>query len=119
MIGLLDLKQRACQHIIRSLTVSNVPYEVFSSFSAAYDEVRKVEIEFFLEKWDEIRTGDGLKTVWQQIRHGRHPGFEEIWPLIAQHLVYKPLQDPTAREPVGVDNPPAENRDRQPPTEGL
>ena len=31
------------QFIIKSLTVENVPYEVFSTFSTAYEEVRKVE----------------------------------------------------------------------------
>ncbi|KAG8906851.1 hypothetical protein FRB99_005911, partial [Tulasnella sp. 403] len=89
-LGLGDLKQRAFQHIVRSLNVSNIPYETFSSFSAAYDEIRKVEVEFFLEKWAEIRNGEAMRTVFQQIRLGRHPGFEEIWPYIVQHLVFKP-----------------------------
>lgn len=51
-----------------------------------------------------------MKTVWQQIRVGRHPGFEEgldsssfcihhrlnsgllslVWPLIAMNLEFKP-----------------------------
>lgn len=92
-LGLADLKQRAFQHITRSLTVANIPYETFSSFSASYDEIRKVEIEFFLEKWSEIRNGEAMRTVFQQIRLGRHPGFEEIWPLIVQHLVFRPDAD--------------------------
>ena len=37
----------------------------------------KVQIAFFLENWGEIRTSDAMKTIWQQIRVGRHPGFEE------------------------------------------
>ena len=36
---------RAFQHIVKSLTVTNVPYEVFSSFSAAFEDVRKVSGE--------------------------------------------------------------------------
>ena len=30
-----------CQHIVKSLTVTNVAYEVFSSFSATFEDVRK------------------------------------------------------------------------------
>lgn len=37
----------------------------------------KVEINFFLKNWQEIRTSDAMKKVWHQIRIGRHPGFEE------------------------------------------
>lgn len=41
-LDLQELKERAFQHIIRSLTVNNVAYEVFSDFSSAFDDVRKV-----------------------------------------------------------------------------
>jgi len=37
----------------------------------------KVEIDFFLKNWQDIRTSDAMKKVWHQIRIGRHPGFEE------------------------------------------
>ncbi|KAG9040246.1 hypothetical protein FRB95_000175 [Tulasnella sp. JGI-2019a] len=85
-----ELKQRAFEHILRSLTPGNVPYEVFSSFSAHYEEVRKVQVDYFLAHWSEIRNGEAMRNVFQQIRLGRHPGFEEIWPLIVQHLVFRP-----------------------------
>lgn len=85
-----ELKQRAYEHIVRSLTPANVPYEVFSSFSAQYEEVRKVQVDYFLAHWSEIRNGEAMRNVFQQIRLGRHPGFEEIWPLIVQHLVFRP-----------------------------
>lgn len=32
------------QHIVKSLTVENVPYEMFSTFSAIFEDVRKVNI---------------------------------------------------------------------------
>lgn len=35
--------------IVTGLDVSNIPYEAFSAFSAAFDEVRKVEVDFFLK----------------------------------------------------------------------
>ena len=76
-LDLKDLKERASQHIIKSLTVTNVPHEVFSSFSAAFDEIRKVQVDFFLANWSEIRGSEAMRHVWAQIRTGRHPGFEE------------------------------------------
>ena len=86
-----------------------MPYEVFSSFSAAFEEVRKVghylshafslqyvflllqvQVEFFLANWSEIKTSEAMRNVFQQIRLGRHPGFEEVWPLIIMNLEYNP-----------------------------
>ncbi|TFK40638.1 hypothetical protein BDQ12DRAFT_461756 [Crucibulum laeve] len=87
---LIELKERAAKHIFKSLTVDNIAYEVFSPFSAAFDEIRKVEVNFFLEHWQDIRSSESMRNVWQQIRNGRHPGFEEVWPLIAQSLEFKP-----------------------------
>ncbi|KAF7795370.1 hypothetical protein EIP86_006527 [Pleurotus ostreatoroseus] len=97
-LDLQDLKERAFQHIIKSLTVENVAYEVFSHFSAAFDDVRKVEISYFLEHWGEIRDSTMMRNVWQQIRLGRHPGFEEVWPLIATNLEYKSQDSPAGRD---------------------
>ncbi|KAL5519976.1 hypothetical protein ACEPAG_1636 [Sanghuangporus baumii] len=89
-LGLSDLKDRAFQHIVKSLTIHNVPYEMFSSFSSTFEDVRKMEVAFFLEHWNEIRASQSMQKVWQQIRVGRHPGFEEVWPLIAMNLEFKP-----------------------------
>lgn len=41
-LDLPSLRQRAFQHIVSQLTPQNIPYEVFSQFSATYEEVRKV-----------------------------------------------------------------------------
>ncbi|KAI0263963.1 hypothetical protein BC834DRAFT_924778 [Gloeopeniophorella convolvens] len=89
-LGLVELKARAFEHITKSLTVENVPYEVFSTFSATFEVVRKVEVKYFLDHWSDIRGSDAMRNVWHQIRLGRHPGFEEVWPLIATHLEFKP-----------------------------
>ncbi|KAF8158296.1 hypothetical protein B0H34DRAFT_708202 [Crassisporium funariophilum] len=88
-LDLWELKERAAQHILKSLTVENIAYEVFSPFAATFEAIRKVEIEFFLSHWHDIRTSSSMKNVWVQIRNGRHPGFEEVWPLIAQSLEFK------------------------------
>lgn len=68
---------------------------MFSPFSAAFGDVRKVidylryiavvssnelgqvQVDFFLQHWADIRASDAMTTVWQQIRVGRHPGFED------------------------------------------
>ncbi|KAI0771134.1 hypothetical protein BD413DRAFT_551227 [Trametes elegans] len=85
-LGLHELKNRAFQHIIKSLTVENVANEAFSAFSAAFEDVRKVEIAFMFEHWLDVRKG-ALMNIGQQLRLGKLPGFEEVWPLIIQNLV--------------------------------
>ncbi|KZT42659.1 hypothetical protein SISSUDRAFT_1041276 [Sistotremastrum suecicum HHB10207 ss-3] len=99
MLDLTELKTRAFQHIVKSLTVHNVAYEMFSSFSARFEEVRTIQIDFFLSHWAEIRGSEVMRTIWQQIRGGRHPGFEQVWPLIAMNLEFKP----TAPQPRAGD----------------
>lgn len=39
--------------------------------------LHQTQIAFFLENWNEIRSAESMKSIWQQIRVGRHPGFEE------------------------------------------
>lgn len=98
-LDLRELRERAFQHITTSLTVENVPYEVFSTFSGIFETVRKVQVKFFLDHWSDIRSSDAMRNVWQQIRIGRHPGFEEVWPVIATNLEFKPQ----VKEKTGLD----------------
>ncbi|KAI6042698.1 hypothetical protein EDC04DRAFT_2966012 [Pisolithus marmoratus] len=97
-LGLLELKERASQHIQKSLNVENIPYEVFSPFSATFPDIRRVQVKYFLEHWAEVRASEGMQTVWHQIRRGRHPGFEEIWPVIVENLEFNPRSG-TVAEP--------------------
>ncbi|KIM89085.1 hypothetical protein PILCRDRAFT_812980 [Piloderma croceum F 1598] len=101
-LDLHDLKERAFQHIEKSLTVQNIAYEVFSPFSAAFADVRKIQVDFFLQHWADIRSSDAMASVWQQIRVGRHPGFEEVWPVIAQNLEFKPRTGDAAAEEISA-----------------
>lgn len=87
-LGLAELRQRAFQHIVKSLTVANVPYEVFSSFSAAFEEVRKVQVDYFLANWSEIKTSEAMRNVFTQIRMGRHPGFGTCFLLVLAVLFF-------------------------------
>ncbi|OCF37555.1 hypothetical protein I317_06267 [Kwoniella heveanensis CBS 569] len=89
-LDLPALKLRAFQHICGQLTSGNVPAEVFSRFSSTYEDIRKVQIAFFLKHWSEIKKSETMMQIWQQIRHGKHVGFEEVWPLIVGQLDFKP-----------------------------
>nr|XP_019047445.1 hypothetical protein I302_04058 [Kwoniella bestiolae CBS 10118]OCF26375.1 hypothetical protein I302_04058 [Kwoniella bestiolae CBS 10118] len=89
-LDLPALKLRAFQHICAGLTAGNVPAEVFSRFSSTYEDVRKVQVAFFLKHWSEIKKSETMTQIWQQIRNGKHVGFEEVWPLIVSQLDFRP-----------------------------
>ncbi|EJD41831.1 hypothetical protein AURDEDRAFT_186281 [Auricularia subglabra TFB-10046 SS5] len=89
-LNMPELKARAFDHIVGSLNVHNIVDEVFGVFAATFGEVRKVEMEFFLAHWAEIRSSDAMRGIWPAIRQGRHPGFEQVWPMIVMHLEFVP-----------------------------
>ncbi|KAL8277951.1 hypothetical protein RQP46_009583 [Phenoliferia psychrophenolica] len=90
-IGLPELKERAYDHIVKSLTVQNIPYEVFGSFSLRFEEIKRVEIAFLLDRWNEVRESSSLKKVFQfgLLRVGRFPGFEEVMLRILPNLEFR------------------------------
>ncbi|KAB5589115.1 hypothetical protein CTheo_7444 [Ceratobasidium theobromae] len=90
-LDLAELKARAFTHITKSLSILSVPFELFSSFSAAFSEVRKVQMDFALRHWNEIRSAESMKQVLSELRSGRYPGYEEVMPQLLGYLVYKPL----------------------------
>ncbi len=51
-------------------------HEVFSAFSAAFEDVRKVEVDYMLAHWDDVRKG-AMLNIGQYLRSGRYPGFDE------------------------------------------
>ncbi|ODO03145.1 hypothetical protein I350_05990 [Cryptococcus amylolentus CBS 6273] len=89
-LDILPLKLRAYHHICSQLTANNVPAEVFSRFSATFEDVRKVQVECFLANWGEIKKSDVMMDIWKNIRLGKHVGFEDVWPLIVKQLDFKP-----------------------------
>ena len=93
-LGLQELKERAFQHIVKSLTVDNVTHEVFSAFSVAFEDVRRVELGYLFEHWAEVRKG-ALLSIGQQLRMGRFPGFEEgvFLPRSVLHAGHKSLTE--------------------------
>ncbi|KAG6897554.1 hypothetical protein C0992_000337 [Termitomyces sp. T32_za158] len=105
-LDLPELRARASQHIVKSLTVENIAYEIFTPFTAAFEDIRKIQVDFFLAHWKDIRTSASMRHVWQQIRNGRHPGFEEVWPVIASNLEFKPSsKSTTSKSPDPGEDP--------------
>ncbi|GAA5885241.1 hypothetical protein JCM3774_001830 [Rhodotorula dairenensis] len=100
-MGLGELKERAYEHIVQSLTPQNVVYEVFGSFSTRFDEVRHVEVAYLLEHWNEVRSSAQMRTVFDYLRTSRFPGFEDVWFEIVQHLEVK-LPPPGPALPSGA-----------------
>ncbi|GAA6048051.1 hypothetical protein JCM3770_000167 [Rhodotorula araucariae] len=86
-MGLAELKERAYEHVVSSLTAENIVYEVFGSFSSRFDEIRRVEVAFLLDKWSEVRAGPQMRKVFEYLRSpSRFPGFEDVWLEIVQNL---------------------------------
>ncbi|GAA6040102.1 hypothetical protein JCM8097_002029 [Rhodosporidiobolus ruineniae] len=85
-MGLQELKDRAREHIVKSLTAQNIVYEVFGSFSQRFDEIREVEIAFLLEQWNAVRSSPQMRKVFDYLRTGRFPGFELVWAELVQNL---------------------------------
>ncbi|MBW0486767.1 hypothetical protein O181_026482 [Austropuccinia psidii MF-1] len=94
-LNLVDLKARAYHHITKSLTVQNIPMEVFSTFTSAFEEIRKVEVSFMLTNWNEIRDSRSMRKVLAMMSEGGKvcPGFGEVWSVLLRNLEYKPKKD--------------------------
>ncbi|GAA5861912.1 hypothetical protein JCM1840_006872 [Sporobolomyces johnsonii] len=88
-MGLSELKERAYEHIVQSLTAQNIVYEAFGSFSMRFEEIKRVEIAFLLEKWIEVRSSPSMRKVFEYLRSGRFPGFEDVWLRIMENLEYR------------------------------
>ncbi|GAA5957322.1 hypothetical protein JCM3765_000422 [Sporobolomyces pararoseus] len=89
-MGLSDLKQLAFEHIVSSLTPQNVVYEASGSFSMRFEEVKRVEVNFLLQHWNEVKSSGSMAKVFGFLRTGRFPGFEEVWLSLLEHLEYNP-----------------------------
>ncbi|GAA5892243.1 hypothetical protein JCM8208_001491 [Rhodotorula glutinis] len=101
-MGLVELKERAYDHVVSSLTAQNIVYEVFGSFSSRFDEIRRVEVNFLLEKWNEVRAGPQMRKVFEYLRSpSRFPGFEDVWLDIVQNLEVR-VPPPAALSPAGA-----------------
>jgi len=59
-LDLPHIKARAFQAIKTSLNHRNVATELFGAFSSLFPEVRKVELDYLLNHWEEVSHSDAL-----------------------------------------------------------
>lgn len=78
-LDLPELKERASEHIVKSLSTDNIAYEVFGSFSLRFEEIKRREMAFLLEHWNEVRGSGAMRRILASLRDGRWPGFEDVW----------------------------------------
>lgn len=82
-----DLKQRAQDHISMSLSIQNIVWEVFSGFTAHYPDILKMETDFLLKHWPQVKRINAMKSIF--LRHSAHPGLAQVWPHLLECLEYK------------------------------
>jgi hypothetical protein len=70
LLDLTELCQLALESIQSQLTPLNVALELFSNFSGVYDEVRKVEMDYFLARYDEVKANEGMSRVEDRVAKG-------------------------------------------------
>ncbi|GAA5950286.1 hypothetical protein JCM10213_003867 [Rhodosporidiobolus nylandii] len=61
LLQLADLQERCLNEVRASLTVQGAAAELFSDTSVAYEELRKVVLEFVKENWAKVRESEGWK----------------------------------------------------------
>ncbi|EPQ26042.1 uncharacterized protein PFL1_06495 [Pseudozyma flocculosa PF-1] len=95
-LQITDLKRRAQEHIANSLTVKNIVWEVFSGFNTQFKDIRKIETDYLLKHWKEVKKSRAMKTIF--FRSSAHPGLAEVWPYLLSQLEYKATPDEGAIE---------------------
>ncbi|GAA5999087.1 hypothetical protein JCM5350_001376 [Sporobolomyces pararoseus] len=71
LYNLEDLRELSLGFIIRSLTIHNVSFELFSPLSLDYEAVQKPILEFFVKNWSEVRKTKGFNIVLEQFSLGK------------------------------------------------
>ncbi|GAA95622.1 uncharacterized protein L969DRAFT_313465 [Mixia osmundae IAM 14324] len=89
-LGLPELKHRAFDHIIGSLTVETVCAEAFSAFSAQFPELQKVQVDYLSSRWSEVRTSRSMTKALASLRSPHHagvlPAFEQVFSTLLSKL---------------------------------
>ncbi|SCV69405.1 BQ2448_2425 [Microbotryum intermedium] len=66
-LHLKPLRELAFDDIKEKITVDNVAVELFSSFTEAYEEVHKFELDFCVRNWVKIKFTPAMKEVERRI----------------------------------------------------
>ncbi|GAA5913334.1 uncharacterized protein JCM6883_003042 [Sporobolomyces salmoneus] len=65
-----ELKEMSLGFIVRSLTVENVAYELFSSLSLDYEPVQKPVFNFLCQNWDAVKSTKAFEIVFERFSLG-------------------------------------------------
>ncbi|GAA5959510.1 hypothetical protein JCM10213_002876, partial [Rhodosporidiobolus nylandii] len=66
-LQLEDLQKRALEAVRASLTVKGAATELFSDTSVAYEELRKVVLDFVKENWAKVRESEGWEGMMDKV----------------------------------------------------
>ncbi|GAA5984453.1 hypothetical protein JCM10908_003352 [Rhodotorula pacifica] len=64
LIGHAELQKAALDSFASHLTIDGAPYELFSPVAIAYDELRKVVVDYVVKNWKEIKVTESWK-IWR------------------------------------------------------
>ncbi|BGP12344.1 hypothetical protein JCM10213v2_000258 [Rhodosporidiobolus nylandii] len=67
LLQLEDLQKRALEAVRASLTVKGAATELFSDTSVAYEELRKVVLEFAKENWAKVKESEGWEGMMDKV----------------------------------------------------
>ncbi|GAA5970697.1 hypothetical protein JCM3765_002799 [Sporobolomyces pararoseus] len=81
-----DLRELSLGFIVRSLTIENVAYELFSPLSLDYGTVQKPIVEFFVKNWRQVCKTVGWKAVLKQFSLGKLTNGEELMEKIFETM---------------------------------
>ncbi|SNX85210.1 uncharacterized protein MEPE_03919 [Melanopsichium pennsylvanicum] len=82
-----DLKKRAQKELANNLTVDNIVWEVFSGFNSQFASIQKMETDFLLKHWSEVKRTEVMKSIFS--RPSAHPGLADVWPLLLSQLEFR------------------------------
>lgn len=82
-----ELKKRAQQELENNLTVDNIVWEVFSGFNSQFPAIRKMETDFLLKHWNEVKDTEVMKSIFS--RPSAHPGLADVWPHLLSQLEFR------------------------------
>lgn len=82
-----ELKKRAQEELANNLTVDNIVWEAFSGFNSQFPAIRKMETDFLLKHWSEVKGTEVMKNIFS--RPSAHPGLADIWPHLLSQLEFR------------------------------
>ena len=82
-----ELKKRAQDELANNLTVDNIVWEVFSGFNSQFPAIRKMETDFLLKHWSEVKGTEVMKSIFS--RPSAHPGLADVWPHLLSQLEFR------------------------------